>query len=146
MKTKIFFQSLILSFFCIFQMHAQELLTLEDAVKIALENNYEIKIAKNDLRIDQTNSDIGNAGMLPTVTASIVDNNGIQNASQTRTDGTITSVDNAQNSNINYGVGLDWTVLDGFKIFSRRDHLKELQKLGESPLKMSNLTKKSDVK
>jgi outer membrane protein len=145
MKTKIFFQSLILSFFCIFQMHAQELLTLEDAVKIALENNYEIKIAKNDLRIDQTNSDIGNAGMLPTVTASIVDNNGIQNASQTRTDGTITSVDNAQNSNINYGVGLDWTVFDGFKMFARRDQLKELQKLGEAQLKLTILTKISDV-
>jgi outer membrane protein len=145
MKTKIFSQSLILSLFCIFQMHAQELLTLEDAVKIALENNYEIKIAKNDLRIDQTNSDIGNAGMLPTVTASIVDNNGIQNASQTRTDGTITSVDNAQNSNINYGVGLDWTVFDGFKMFARRDQLKELQKLGEAQLKLTILTKISDV-
>jgi hypothetical protein len=29
-------------------MNAQELLTIEDAVKIALENNYAIKIATND--------------------------------------------------------------------------------------------------
>jgi hypothetical protein len=36
-------------------MNAQEILTIEDAVKIALENNYEIKIATNDLTIDKTN-------------------------------------------------------------------------------------------
>jgi hypothetical protein len=34
-------------------MNAQEILTIEDAVKIALENNYEIKIATNDLTIDK---------------------------------------------------------------------------------------------
>jgi hypothetical protein len=32
-------------------MNAQELLTIEDAVKIALENNYAIKIAANELTI-----------------------------------------------------------------------------------------------
>jgi hypothetical protein len=37
-------------------LNAQQLLlTIEDAVKIALENNYDIKIAKNDLKIDETN-------------------------------------------------------------------------------------------
>jgi hypothetical protein len=34
--------------FCVVKMNAQELLTIEDAVKIALENNYAIKIATND--------------------------------------------------------------------------------------------------
>ena len=136
---------LVLFFLCAFKMNAQELLTLEDAVKIALENNYEIKIAKNDLKADQVNADIGNAGMLPTVTASVVNNNGIQNASQTRTDGTITSVDNAKNNSLNYGVGLDWTVFDGFRMFARLDQLKELQKLGEAQLKLTIITKISDV-
>jgi outer membrane protein TolC len=46
-------------------MNAQELLTIEDAVKIALENNYAIKIAANELTIGKTNVSIGNAGMLP---------------------------------------------------------------------------------
>jgi hypothetical protein len=36
---------------------------------------------------------IGNAGMLPTVTA-VLDNNSIQNSSQTRQDGTKTELDN----------------------------------------------------
>jgi hypothetical protein len=43
-----------------FQIQAQEVLTIED-IKIALENNYDIK-AKNDLRVDETN--VSSAGML----------------------------------------------------------------------------------
>jgi outer membrane protein TolC len=54
-------------------------LTIEDAVKIALENNYAIKIATNELTIGKTNVSIGNAGMLPRATASIIDNNNIIN-------------------------------------------------------------------
>jgi hypothetical protein len=76
-------------------MNAQEILTIED-VKIALENNYENKIATNDLTIDKTNVSAGNAGMLPKATASIIDNNSIINLSQTRTDGTVNSLDNAK--------------------------------------------------
>ncbi len=139
-------KSLISLFFCgLFTAQAQQVLTLEDAVKIALQNNYDIRLAKNDLKVDQTNAYIGNAGMLPTVTANVIDNNGIQNASQTRTDGTVTSLDNAKNNSLNVGVGLDWTVFDGFRMFARYDQLKELQKLGEAQLKLTILTKISDV-
>ncbi|MFV5698897.1 TolC family protein [Flavobacterium sp. ZT3R17] len=126
-------------------MNAQEVLTVEDAVKIALENNYEIKIASNNLLIDKTNVSSGNAGMLPKATATIVDNNGIQNISQTRSDGTVNKLDNAKNNSLTYGVGLDWTVFDGLKMFAKMDQLKELQKLGEAQLKLTIITKISDV-
>ena len=52
-----------------FSTQAQELLSLEDAVKIALENNYDIKIAKNNSKIDATNNNLANAGMLPSLNA-----------------------------------------------------------------------------
>ncbi|MFE3848423.1 TolC family protein [Flavobacterium sp. LB3P45] len=145
MNTKILFRSLILILFCFVKTNAQEVLTVEDAVKIALENNYEIKIASNNLRIDKTNVSPGNAGMLPKATATIVDANGIQNISQTRSDGTVTKLDNAKNNSFNYGVGLDWTVFDGFRMFAKMDQLKELQKLGEAQLKLTIITKISDV-
>jgi outer membrane protein TolC len=140
-KYKTLLQSLLLLLLCSPIVHSQNVLTLEDAVKIALENNYEIKIANNNLKIDKTNVASGNAGMLPKVTASVTDNNAIQNLSQTRADGTVLTRDNANNSSLNYGVGLDWTVFDGFKMFAKLDQLKELQKLGESQLKLAILTK-----
>ncbi|MFH6971097.1 TolC family protein [Flavobacterium petrolei] len=143
--TKILFQSFILILFCAATASAQEVLTLESAVKIALENNYEIKIATNNLTIQKTNVAIGNAGMLPTVTANILDNNSIQNSSQTRQDGTETKLDNAKNNSLTYGVGLDWTIFDGMRMFARMDQLKELQKLGEAQLKLTVITRISDV-
>lgn len=127
------------------QFHAQELLTLEDAVKIALENNYEIKIAKNDLKIDETNSTAGNAGMLPTVTASVVNNNSILNTTQTQASGEERTLDNARNLSLTYGVGLDWTVFDGMRMFARREQLKVVQQQGEAELKLAIVTKISDV-
>lgn len=144
MKVKSLYISILLLSF-VPKIQAQELLTLEDAVKMALENNYEIRISKNDLNIDKTNVTVGNAGMLPKVAANVVDVNGIQNTTQTRSDGTINKLDNAKNNSLTYGVGLDWTVFDGFKMFAKYDQLKALQKLGEAELKLTVITKISDV-
>lgn len=143
--SKYIFKTLVLVLFCALKTNAQEILTVDDAIKIALENNYEIKIASNNLLIDKANVSYGNAGMLPKATATIVDNNGIQKLSQTRADGTVNNMDNAKNNSLNYGVGLDWTVFDGFKMFAKKEQLDELKKLGEAQLKLTIITKISDV-
>ena len=145
MNTKTLFSNLLLFLFCIVKINAQEVLTIEDAMKIALQNNFDIKIASNNLDINKVNATTGNAGMLPRVTATLVDTNSIQNSSQTRQDGTTTSLDNAKNNSLNYGIGLDWTIFDGFKMFARLDQLKELQKLGEAELKRTMILKISTV-
>jgi outer membrane protein len=144
-NTKLFFKSLLLFFFCFAIGNAQELLTLENAVKIALENNYEIKIADNNLKIDKTNVAIGNAGMLPSISATASDNKSIQNTSQTRSDGSTVNLKNAENNNLNYGVGLDWTLFDGLKMFAQYDQLKELQKMGDAQLKKTIINTISNV-
>ncbi|PVX47743.1 outer membrane protein TolC [Flavobacterium sp. 103] len=145
MNTKLFFRSFLLFFFCFAIGNAQELLTLENAVKIALENNYEIKIADNNLKIDKTNVAIGNAGMLPSLSAVATDNNSILNTSQTRSDGTTVNLKNAKNNNLNYGVALDWTIFDGLKMFAKYDQLKELQNMSDAQLKMTIINKVSSV-
>ncbi|MEO7978025.1 TolC family protein [Flavobacterium sp.] len=145
MKNKTILKTLILFLLCLAKTSAQEVLTIEEAIKIALENNFEIRIAKNNSQINETNVTIGNAGMLPTATASVTDNNSIQNSSQTRQDGTSTSLDNAKNNSLNYGVSIGWTVFDGMRMFARLDQLKELQKLGDAELKRTILTKVGQV-
>ena len=52
---------------------AQETLTIEQAVELALKNNYDIQIAKNDAEIAARNNTVGNAGMLPKVNATVRD-------------------------------------------------------------------------
>ncbi len=124
---------------------AQQVLTLEEAVKIALENNFDIRIASNNQKMDEANATAGNAGMLPKLTANIADNNSIQNSSQTRQDGTKTELNNAKNNSLTYGVSLDWTVFDGFKMFAKKSQLEELKKLGDAKTKLTIITKISDV-
>ncbi len=130
-----------LVFISVSSLTAQEIITLEKSVQLALDNNYEIKIASNYSLINSTNVAIGNAGMLPTLTATVVENNRVQNSSQTLQSGVVNSLDNAKNNSLNYGVNLDWTVFDGFKMFAKLDQLKELRKLGEAQLKQTILSK-----
>lgn len=123
----------------------QDLLTPEQAVAIALENNYDIKLSKNDLLVDQQNVSLANAGLLPNLSGTFTQNNNIQNSKQVRTDGTIQELNNAKNNSMSYGVNLGWTIFDGFRMFARYDQLKELRKQGETELKFMVLTRVSDV-
>lgn len=125
--------------------YSQEVLTIENAIKIALENNFEIKIASNNYNIAKTNSTIGNAGMLPTLTASVAANNRVQNSTLTLQNGVVNALDNALNNSLNYGVSLDWTIFNGFKMFTRLEQLKELEKLGSTQLQQTIISKLSEV-
>lgn len=144
MKQRLFFQFILLFGFAI-SANAQEFLSVEDAVKIALENNYEIKIASNDLKIDQQNVSLANAGILPTLNAVVTENSSILDTKQTQQDGSIRELDGAKNMNLSYGVALNWTIFDGFRMFARYDQLKELEKLGDAEMKLAIFTKVSDV-
>jgi outer membrane protein len=124
---------------------AQEVLTIEDAVAIALENNFEIRIAKNELKIDETNITLGNAGILPSLNAVATNNNTVLNTTQKQSNGNEVEIDGARNTTLNYGLALEWTIFDGFKMFARHNQLKELKKLGETELKANILTNLSDV-
>lgn len=139
------FYTYIFIFFLGFSSQAQELLTLEDAVKIALENNYDIKIAKNNSKIDETNNNLANAGMLPALNANFVNNNSQLDTKQTQIDGSIRQLDNAKNMNLTYGVGLDWTIFDGFSMFARKEQLNVLEQRGKAELQAAILTRISDV-
>lgn len=135
----------LLLIFLGFSSQAQELLTLEDAVKIALENNYDIKIAENNAKIDATNNNLANAGMLPALNANFVNNNSQIDTKQTQIDGSERELDNAKNMNLTYGVSLDWTIFDGLSMFARKEQLNVLEQQGKAELQTAILTRISDV-
>jgi outer membrane protein len=146
MKQKIAYIYFLTIFFSSFSiLNAQERLTLEQAVSIALDNNYDIKLTSNDLTIAKTNVSRANAGMLPVVGATLTNNNSIQNSSQTTATGVTTDRRGAKNSNFNYGTNLSWRVFDGFEMFVRYEQLKEFQNLGETNLKLTVLNTVADV-
>ncbi|MBY0543213.1 MAG: TolC family protein [Sphingobacteriaceae bacterium] len=123
----------------------QELLNLQDAINIALNNNYDIKLVKNDVEISKNNVNLGNAGILPAAVGSFSTGGSRQNTIQTQSTGTQRITDGVKNSNMSYGVGLDWTIFDGFKMFANLDRLKALEQQGQISLKSRILTTISDV-
>ncbi|WP_257670535.1 TolC family protein [Parapedobacter tibetensis] len=118
---------------------AQQEFTLEEAVAIALENNYDIRLVSKDVAIAENNVSIGNAGMLPVVTGDVSAAAGIQNTTQTLLSGEIRALRGATNRSSAYGANLDWTIFDGLQMFTRYEQLKELKALGEANLKAAIL-------
>lgn len=115
---------------------AQELLSLEEAVKIALEKNYSINIAKGDKEIADNNSSIGNAGFLPTLDA---DASYLKTNSDTKLDlfdGSTIDQKDAKSTNYDASINLNWIIFDGLKMFASLGRLKELRKNGETNFKL----------
>ena len=135
----------ILLFLFSYSLQAQDILTLEEAVTLALENNYEIKIAANNSKIDATNNNLANAGMLPTLSANLNNNNSQTNTNQTQADGSQRTLNNAKNFSLTYGVGLNWTVFDGLSMFARKEQLATLEAQGKAELQATILNRISDV-
>ncbi|QKJ32510.1 TolC family protein [Mucilaginibacter mali] len=111
------------------------MLTLKEAVEIALKNNYNIKLAQNNNSIAKNNVTPGAAGMLPKVSADLTTNNSKQTIKQTRSDGTVNNLNGISNSNISYGPSLNWTLFDGFAMFANYDQLKQLNQLSDVRLR-----------
>jgi len=109
----------------------QELLTPEEAIKIALQNNYSISIARNESEIAANNSDIGNAGFLPNLEATGSYSKSINNTKQEFFSGEQIERDGAKSSTLTAGISLNWTIFDGLRMFASLDRLKALNKTGE---------------
>lgn len=110
---------------------SQEKLTLSDAIRIGLENNYAIRIAKNDTRLAANNTRAGNAGMLPQVNASVTNSGATNNVHQDLITGATNDIKGAVSSALTAGISLNWTIFDGFAMFTNYDRLKEIQAIGE---------------
>lgn len=125
-------------FIIIFSLHvySQEILTLENAIKIGLENNYSIKIAENLQEISENDATIGNAGFLPSIDASASYEESKTNTEQQYYDGRYVDRSNVSSDNFSSGVFLNWTIFDGLQMFASYSRYKELKKIGEHNFKL----------
>lgn len=103
-------------------VQAQSLLTLQEALQIAIQNNPDIRMARHAQRIAAQNHHIGQAGFLPTVDAHLR-GLGTRHTSPQETHGATVSAD----------LGLQWNLFNGFQSFFRykqlgeRSHISQLQ-------------------
>jgi outer membrane protein len=126
---KIILYSLV--FLCILPLNAQEVLTKKRAIEIALENNYGVKVANNNVEIAKNNSSIFNTRHLPTLTtrAGVSYNNSNQEIEFQN--GEVTNVKGAETENFNASLNLNYTIFDGLGRKYNYEQLKENYNLSE---------------
>ncbi len=103
---------------------AQQELTANDAVLIALQNNYDVQVADLQKVIRETNNTWGEAGAFPSVDIVIGQNNSIQdnrNNPFTFTPGVILSQSVAPSVNVNYNI------FTGFAVRMSKVRLEQLE-------------------
>lgn len=111
-------------------LNSQVVLGLKDCIATGLENNFSILVARNNETIAKNNFTTGNAGYLPSLDLSGRYNGTLNNITQNHTDNTSTSSNGVHNTTTSAGIGLGWTIFEGFNVRTTYQKLNELKQLG----------------
>lgn len=116
-------------------LSAQETLTPELAIELALKNNFSILIARNEQLSVEVGTTRGNAGMLPRVDVNA--GLGLQNTNinQRFSNGIEVQTSGVNNNASNASMSLGWTLYDGGKMFAVWERLKEQKALSQLQLR-----------
>lgn len=122
---------LILISVTVTSISAQKKLSVSEAIKLALENNYGIKIVSNNQQIAKNNSSILNSGYLPTITSASNVTLNRDNIEAEFSNGQSTNLDGANSSRYNASVNLNYTLFDGLGRYYDYKRLKQEYQLSE---------------
>lgn len=100
---------------CSTTLSAQEILTIEEAITIAVENNYDVQIARNNTEISKVESELLNSGYLPSVSAVAGVDYRDESQNVTFSDGSSTSVTGAITESYNASITAEYTIFDGLE-------------------------------
>jgi len=109
---------------------SQEKLAKQDAVAIALENNYDIKVSNNNIEAAKNSSSIYNSGYLPTVSANGGANYQDKENENEFQDGH-TQTQNSVTESYNASIGLNYLLFDGLGRMYNYKKLQEIYNLSE---------------
>lgn len=117
---------------------AQQPYTLKSCLETGLEQNYSIRMVRNEELVSKNNATLANAGYLPTLDLS-AGYSGNLNDTETRTRATEETVKTSgvYDQTLNAGLNLNWTLFDGFKIQANYKRLKELEIQGETTTRLA---------
>lgn len=130
---------------CVLFTEAQDKMTIEEAVEIALKNNYDIQISNKDVEIARTNNTAGNAGMLPDIGFSGSGSYALKNVNQKLSAGNEVNYSGLGTTNLGAGAELSWTIFDGGKMFIAKNRLNEVEAMGELKFREQVLRTLSEV-
>jgi outer membrane protein, adhesin transport system len=116
---------------------AQEIFDLSRCVSTGLEQNFSVKVARNEETIAGNNYTRGNAGFLPTITTTNRFGGNVSSTVQNMNDGSKKSTNGIHNTTGSSSVSLDMTLFRGFNVQFTYQKLHELKQMGELNTQMS---------
>ena len=116
-------------------LKAQEKITYKQSLQIALEKNFNIKIAENTSEIEANNNSLGNAGFLPTLNLNARKSTSSLNSEIELFDGTKISRDGAQTKVLTASLDMNWRLFDGTRMFMEYKRLGILSDIQKETLK-----------
>ncbi|HLO80612.1 MAG TPA: TolC family protein [Chitinophagaceae bacterium] len=117
--------------FTAFAQDSLPVISSEDAVRLALENNLDIKIVQGDRDIAAINNNWGNAGKWPTVNANIANTEAVSNLNQVLSNGSEIKRNGVTNNVLNANLQATWRIYNGNRITATKKRYEELEKIGE---------------
>lgn len=106
--------------------------TLQECLEKGLSNNYSIRMILNKQEESENNATKANAGLLPTVDLSASYNGDLNTTRTTARETDLRTTDrNIYDQDINAGVSLNWTLFDGFSVWTNYKQLQLLREQGE---------------
>ena len=125
---------------------AQEKLSLADAVKIAVQNSYDIKLVENTVAVAKNNNSYGVAGGLPTVSSTATNNNTSSTIHQTFPDPSRnTTRSGVEGTTVNGSLNVSMILFNGFRVAATKDRLESLEKQSAATLQNQLLNTSSVV-
>ncbi|CAH8282659.1 outer membrane protein TolC [Mariniflexile fucanivorans] len=109
----------------------QKVITANEAVSLALENNYGIKLADNQVEVAKNNVSILNSGYLPTLTGNAGATIDKQDTEGQLANGEVRIADGAETRRYNASINLNYTLFDGMGRSYNYKQLKERYQLTE---------------
>ncbi|MBZ9631632.1 TolC family protein [Salegentibacter sp. LM13S] len=118
---------LVAAIFCVINVIAQEenVLTKEEAIALALERNYGIEMANNDVEIAENNKSILNSGYLPSVTGRAGAGYDLNDRLTEPEEGETLDQQGIESNSYNASVNVDYTLFDGLGRYYNYKSLKE---------------------
>lgn len=104
------FLLLIVAIWTALPAEAQQVYSLNDCIKTGLEQNYSIRIIRNEQQISDNNATPGNAGYLPTVDLNGGLSGTMNNDNNKLSDGTTSKTNGVNNETANIGLNVNWTI------------------------------------
>ncbi len=118
------------------KLFAQEILSIDDAVLIGLENNYGVLISRNVSEQAENNYSYGLYNFFPGLSLTTSRSEQVSD-SEFIAGGEERSTSGARSSNTNAAINLDWTLFDGFRMFAAYEALGKLRDMSDQELRLN---------